>query len=173
MSFETLIADLTTAIKENTAAHAKLADVALAAANWRTTAPEETKSAKTAEPSDDEPKETAAEKKKRLAAEKRKADATKKAEKPELAETVTHDELHALAGKFLAGDDEEVRDQRKGNFFGALAHLGAKKLTELEDDTARARVAAYLTYWMADLEVDFDEIDALIPDAPGEEDPVG
>ena len=180
MSIETLIAELTTAIKDNTAAHAKLAEVATAAARGKatTTAKEEPK---------EEPKEeaeTPAAKKKRLAAEKKKAEAEAEkkdeaeaekgeAEKPELAESVTHDELHKLAGKFLASDDADVRDNAKSNFVGALAHLGAKKLTELEDDAQRARVAGYITYWMAGLEVDFDEIDALIPDAEGDDDPLG
>jgi len=178
MSIETLLAELTTAIKENTVAHAKLADVAVAASKGKAAAPkEEPKEAPKEEPEESEdeaPKETAAAKKKRLAAEKKKAEAeAKTVEKPELEEAVGHDALHKLAGKFLATDDEAERDTNKGNFVGALAHLGAKKLTDLADDSERARVAGYITYWMAGLEVDFDEIDALIPVAEGDDDPLG
>ena len=189
MSIEEALAANTAALIENTAAHAKLAEVAMAASGGKAAAP--SKASEKAESTEEEeaPKETAAEKKKRLAAEKKKKDAAAaaekkaqaaKAEKPELVAEMPAAALHKIAAAFMSDDlDEELRDANKANFVGGLAHLGAKKFSELADDSERARLAAYIGYWQAGLDVDFNEIDGLIEalgDGEGEgddDDPMG
>lgn len=186
MSIEEALAANTAALIENTAAHAKLAEVAMAAAGGKAAAP--AKAAPKEEPVEDEeeaPKETAAEKKKRLAAEKKKADAAAAAKKkaaakteaPELVAEMPAAALHKIAAAFMSDDlDEAERDANKANFVGGLAHLGAKKFSELSDDSERARLAAYIGYWTAGLDVDFEEIDGLIEalgEGEGDDDPLG
>ena len=174
MSLEEALAANTAALIANTEAHANLAAVATAATGGKaTTKPTKEESKEEPEEQDEAPKETAAEKKKRLAAEKKaaaakKAAADKKKEKPELEAEVTGAELHKIASAYLKGDDEETRDTNKENFVGGLAHIGAGKLGEIESDTDRARLAAYIQYWTAGLDVDFDEIDALVEAAGGD-----
>ncbi|MFU1607369.1 hypothetical protein ACM25O_13370 [Sulfitobacter pontiacus] len=178
MSIEEALAANTAALIENTKAHAKLAEVAMAAAGGKASASTAEKAKVTETEEEEAPKETAAEKKKRLAAEKaaatKKAAAEKakasKAKKPELVSEMTAAELHKIAAAFMSDElDEAERDANKANFVGGLAHLGAKKFSELSDDTERARLAAYIGYWQAGLDVDFEEIDGLIEALDGGE----
>lgn len=162
MSLEEALRANTVALEANTAAHLKLAEVAVAAATGKSSAGS-TKPAPTETTESEESEETAAQKKKRLAAEK--AAAAKKAaaaEPPELETSVTGDEIKKIAGAFLASDDEKVRDANKANFISALSHLGAKKLGDVETDEDRARLAGYIAYWTAGLKVDFEAIDEIV-----------
>ncbi len=181
MSIEEALAANTAALIENTAAHSKLAEVAMAAAGGKAASGKPAKEETSSE--EEETKETAAEKKKRLAAEKaaatKKAAADKKAaatkEAPELVAEMPAAALHKIAAAFMSDDlDEADRDANKANFVGGLAHLGAKKFSELADDAERARLAAYIGYWQAGLDVDFEEIDALVEAlGAGDDDPLG
>ena len=176
MSLEEAIATNTAALIDNTAAHRLLADVATAAAGKapanaakdpqkdETPSEEET----SAEDNEAAEKKATAAAKRKAAADKKKAAAAKKVEPPELASIVSGTEIRTIAGGFLKGDDEEVRDKNKDNVLAALAHLGAGKLTELADDTERARLAGYIAYWSAGLEVDFEAIDEIIAAADGD-----
>jgi len=178
MNIEQALAENTAALIANTAAHAKLADVAMAATSGKSVAQTKTESADTG--ADDEVKETAAEKKKRLAAEKKTAAAKAKAETklpevPELVAEMPAAELHVIAAAFMADElDEESRDANKANFVGGLAHLGAKKFSALTDDSERARLAAYIGLWSAGLDVDFEAVDEQIAAlSEGDDDPMG
>jgi hypothetical protein len=71
-------------------------------------------------------------------------------------------DLKKAAAAYLNGDDEEARDAAKKNFIGALAHIGAKKLGEVDSDEDRARLAGYVAYWTAGLDVDFEAIDEIV-----------
>jgi len=168
MSLEEELRANTEALKENTAAHLKLAEVAMAAAGQGggKAAPAEKPVPEKDE--DEAPKETAAEKKKRLAAEKAaaaKAEAAKKPaakSAPELETEVDAADLKKAAAAFLGSDDEKVRNANKKNFMAALDHLGASKLTDVDTDEDRARLAGYIAYWEAGLKVDFEAIDEII-----------
>lgn len=179
MNIEEALAANTAALIENTAAHAKLAEVAMAAAGGKSAAGGKV----TEKPKDEEEEEqteTAAEKKKRLAAEKKAAAAAaaaakekEQAEPPELVAEMTAAALHKIAAAFMSDDlDEAERDENKANFVGGLNHLGAKKFSELADDSERARLAGYIGYWSAGLDVDFEAIDTLIEEL-GDADPMG
>ena len=169
MSIEEALAANTAALIENTAAHAKLAEVATAAASGKPA----TSGAKDKPADDETPKETAAEKKKRLAAEKKAKEAETETEAPKLAASVTAAALKKAAGAFLQSDDEEERDANKANFIGALSHLGAKKLGDVDSGEDRARLAGYIAYWNAGLDVDFEAIDGLLAGEEEEEDILG
>lgn len=181
MSLEEAIAANTAALIENSAAHKMLADVATAAATGKSVSKPEPEKEKAG--SEEETRElTAAEKKAANAAKRRKAAAAKKAaekaEPPELTLMVTAPELRKLAAAFMDGDDDEARELNKTNFIGGLQHVGAAKLTELEDDAERARVAGYLAYWSAGLEVNFEAIDEILDamgsgEDDGGDDPMG
>ena len=161
MSLEQQIADLTAAVKENTAAHAKLAEVAAAAASTKPVE-EKAPAKKTTAAKKTEESEDAAEEKTTTKKAPAKKTTAKKTEKPELAKSVTAAKLKTAAGGYLKGDDEEARDAAKTNFKAALDHLGATSLSGVDNNTDRAKLAGYIAYWQADLEVDFEEIDALI-----------
>ena len=173
MSLEEALRENTEALKENTAAHAELAKVAAAAAGKSATSkPTEDKETSV---KDDPPKETAAQKKKRLAAEKKakEAEAAKKAEaekadEPELATEVSFDDLKKACAELLKDEG------KKSDFMGALSHLGAKKLTEVDEEDF-PRLAAYVAYFSAGLDVDFENIDeklAELADGEGGDDPL-
>lgn len=172
MSLEEALRANTEALKENTAAHKALADVAVAAASSKS-APAEKATEEKAPEEKAPPKETAAQKKKRLAAEKKaKAEAeaaAKKAEEPELETDVEFADLQKVCAALLDEDREDYRDEHKANFIGALKHLGAKKLTDVDEDDY-ARLAGYVAYWEAGLDVDFEAIDEKLVEAAGGED---
>lgn len=181
MGIEEALAANTAALEANTAAHNRLADVAEAAAGGKPAADKPADKPKADTPKDDgEKPETAAAKKKRLVAEKKAAEAKAAAEAeeeageaPELVAEVTAADLHTQASAFMSKDlDAEVLDANKANFVGGLAHLGAKKFSELADDSERARLSAYIGYWEAGLDVDFTAIDEAIA-ALGDDDPMG
>lgn len=186
MSIEEALAANTAALIENTAAHARLADVAVAASGGKPAADKPADKPKAETPKDDgEKPETAAAKKKRLAAEKKAKEAAAAAEAeaaeeeapgeaPELVAEVTAADLHTQASAFMSKElDAEVLDANKANFVGGLAHLGAKKFSELSDDSERARLSAYIGYWEAGLDVDFTAIDEAIEALGGDDDPMG
>jgi hypothetical protein len=176
MGIEELLAANTAALEANTAAHAKLAEVAMAAAGSATGGTTSAETPAATKEKEAPAKETAAAKKKRLAAEKKaEAEAEAKAKaavKPEISSSVSAADLKKAAAGFLKGDDEEARDLAKQNFIGALEHLGCgKSLSSVEEPADRAKLAGYIAYWQAGLDVDFDEIDAIIDSAgDGEED---
>lgn len=169
MSIEAAIAELTAAVKENTAAHTKLAEVAAAAAGGKAAAPakEETKDEAPAEEKKAPAKKAPA---KKPAAKK---PATKQAEPPELEGSVSAADLKKAAAAFLDGDDEEARDANKQKFIAALNHLGAAKLGEVDSDEDRARLAGYIAYWNEGLEVDFEAVDEIVSAAGGEDEDEG
>jgi hypothetical protein len=182
MSIEAALAELTAAVKENTAAHTKLAEVAQAAQKGGTTAKASpakasTTKASTAKASEDTeaeeneaeapeekpaPKKAPAKKAPAKKAPAKKAPAKPKA--PTLSAEVDRDEFKNTARAFMSPDDEDTRDANKEKFASALAHLGAKKLTEVDDEDL-AKLAGYIAYWNAGLDVDFEEIDGLIAEA--------
>lgn len=172
MTFEELIAANTAALIDNTAAHKKLAEVAMAAAGGKANT---TKTAEKPKPEEKEPeeKETAIAKKKRLAAEKK---AAAEAEAPELVAEMSGADFHKRATAFLSEDlSQKERDTNKANFVAGLSHVGAAKFSEVKTDEDRARVAAYVAYWTAGLDVDFEAIDEMIAElgGEGEADPMG
>ena len=170
MGIEEKLDALTAAIIANTASHDRLAAVATAAAGGKATPA--TAKAEEASEEEEEKTETAAAKKKRLAAEKKAKEAAAAAaaeeeeeepEAPTLKTKVTGKALHTLASDFMSDElDDAERDANKANFISGLGHIGAKKISELETDESRARLAGYIQYWTAGLDVDFDEIDALV-----------
>jgi len=157
MSLEEALAANTLALEANTAAHTKLAEVAMAAQGGKAADKPAADKAPTAA-------EKAAATKKANAA--KKAAAAKKAETPEVAGAVDEAAIRAVARDYLSGDDEAERDAKKANVSAAFKHLGAKKLTDLADDEDRAKLAAYIAYWKAGHEtIDFEDIDALVAEA--------
>jgi hypothetical protein len=172
MSLEDKIDALTAAIKENTAAHEAMTQVAVKAAGSKSTAKAETKAEETDTDTDEDDaaakKKAAAEKRKAAAAKKKKEEAAKKAAEESEAEIVTEIskvDLHAKAKEFMSSDDSEERDAAKANFASALEHLGAAKLSEVDDDD-RARLATYINAWSAGSEkIDFEDLDEKIAEA--------
>lgn len=190
MSLEAAIQELTAAIKDNTAAHTNLADVAKAAAG--SSKPAETKKAEP-DTTDDDGEDDAEAKKKAAAAERRKKAAEKKAaeakaeeeaakkkeaeaeeeddllggddELPEVQSEATVAEVKASAGKFLDSDDENFRDDNKSKVIAAFKHLGVSKLGGLTDAEDRAKLVGYIAYWNAGLEVNFEEVDERVAEA--------
>ncbi|AIT13314.1 hypothetical protein DSS3P1_79 [Ruegeria phage DSS3-P1] len=167
MSIEAALAELTAAVKENTAAHAKLAEVAAAAAGGKAAAPAKAPAKDEAPAEEKKPAAKAAAKPAAKAAAKKPA--AKKVEPPELAGSVTHTEIAKIGAAFLKGDDEEARDAAKSNFIAGLQHIGAAKLGEIDSDEDRARLAGYIAYWTAGLEVDFEAIDEIVLAAGGDD----
>lgn len=171
MSLETAIAELTAAVRENTAAHTKLAEVAIA--TRKGSAPdvaEEPKAEKKAAPKaapKSAPKADPEEPKTEKEAPKKAA--PKKAAPPKIAAEVSDDEIKVMARNYMSGDDEDEREAKKANVSAAFNHLGVKKLSEIEEDADRARLAGYIAYWAAGLKVDFEEIDGLV-EAAGDDD---
>lgn len=163
MALEDKIAELITALNENTAAHAKLGEIATAAQASKASGdeekapPEEKKAAPKKAPAKKAPAKKAAPKKKAP---------------PELKDSVTKAAIAKTAGAYLGDEelDDETREARKQNIIGAFGHLGVSKLGEITDNTDRAKLAGYIAYWMADLEVDFEAIDAII-EGEGDEEP--
>ena len=165
MSLEAQMAELTAALKDNTAAHTALANVAKAA-TAKVTAAAPAKDAEAEKPAPktaEKPAPKTAEKPAEKAAPKvaPKAAPKKKAE-PILVPTMNVDDLRTKARAYLEGDDAAVRDAKKANLSAAFDHLGVAKLGEIESDEDRARLAAYLDYWAADLEVDFEALDEKV-----------
>lgn len=183
MSLEAQLAELTAAVKENTEAQMKLAAAATAAVSPR----KADATPGTAKPAEKEetpetPEEDDAEAKKKAAAEKRKETAAKKkaekeaaekkaaaekaaekseTEAPELSATVEMDDFKKQARAFMSPDDEEERDANKEKFAAALKHLGAGSLSKVDDDDL-PRLAGYVTYWQAGLDVDFEAVDEIV-----------
>lgn len=151
MSIEEEIRELTSAVKENTAAHKQLGKIARATsakAGGDTTAPaEKSTSGKSASKKATGTK--AAAKKDDV-----KADAEVKTE-------VSDAELRTLARDFMSKDnDGETRDKNKANFAAALKHLGGENLSGVTEDD-RPRLFVYITRWNEGEKVDFEEVDAL------------
>lgn len=179
-SLEQALAENTAALIENTAAHLQLAKVAGASMKSGTTATAST----AVEPTDEKPATgTAAAAAKKAAAEAlaakkaataeaaaaKKAAGSKKPKVPELEAEVSEADLRTACRAYLNTDDEEEREAHKANVTSAFAHLGVKVLTEIEAE-GRAQLAGYVAYWAAGLEVVFEDIDALLADAPDEAD---
>jgi len=180
MSLEQAMKDLAEAVRENTAAHAELAKVAVKASGQKAPAEPgktEAEDAGAAEAKKKAAAEKAAETRRKKAeqkkAEEKKAE-EKKAEEPDetggtgeisAAEIVTEisaADLHTKARSWMGVDDAGERDTRKANLSGALKHLGVAKLSELTDDD-RAKVASYINAWDAGQEkIDFEAIDAKV-----------
>lgn len=166
MSIEAALAELTAAVKANTEAHEKLAQVAMTAqqnkaANNSTAEKSDAKDepeAKEAEKPAEEKKSTKRTSTKRTSTKKSTA---KKAEEPKLSASVDREELTNQARAFMSSDDEEKRDEAKEKFKSALDHLGAKKMSDVEEDDI-PRLAGYISYWQAGLDVDFEAIDEKI-----------
>ncbi len=178
MSLEAAIAELTAAVKENTEAHAKLAEVAKATQQAKAAPKKAAPEAEKPEAEKPEAEKPEAEKPEaekpapKKAAAKPKAAPKKAAAKPKaptLSATVDRDEFKNAARAFMSAEDEETRDKNKANFAAALNHLGASKLTDVDDEDL-PRLAGYIAYWSAGLEVDFEEIDALLADMSSDED---
>ena len=190
MSLEAAIAELTAAVRENTAAHNKLAEVAKAATGKTTTeAPKPAPETKAEEPSEDKEAQKKAAAEKKAASEKRKAEkeAKEKAEAeaaakadaaadeaddeatdlPEIVASVDSAGALAAASAFLNPKDASKRDENKANMQAAFAHLGVTRLGGLESDEDRARFVAYLAYWTAGLSVDFEEVDERLASLDG------
>ncbi|MEP2533502.1 hypothetical protein [Shimia sp.] len=161
MSLEQALAELTEAVKENTAQHAAFAEVAKKVATGKSSGE---KAADTAESDAEKAKADAAAKKKADAAAKRKAAAAKKkaeaeakAQEESEADVVTEIsvvDLRALAKEFMSSDEAEERDAAKARFGSALEHLGAEKLSEVDTDEDRAKLATYIKAWQAGEEDD-------------------
>jgi hypothetical protein len=180
---ETALAENTAALKEavaalnrNTEAHEKLAAVAVKAQSAKAAEPtrEPYKTAAEPEKAAEKPAEKPATKPaaEKPAAEKPAAEkpAAKPAAKPTgkkgkqppaLVAEVTSEALRDAAKAFLSSDDAAVRDGAKGQMSAAFNHLGAAKLSDL-DDEGRAKLAGYIAYWSAGLDVNFEEIDEKI-----------
>lgn len=190
MAFESLIQELIDAVKENTAAHAQLGEIAKAAAG-KPAGKASTASKKTETEDDGEDEaakkaeaaakrkaaaekkkadEAAAEKKKADEAAKKKAAAEKKkaADTPELPGTVDTADLRGLARTFMSKDNEN-RDENKEKFAAALDHLGAENLSGVSEED-QARLFGYITYWSAGLDVDFEAVDEIVAAAAPDED---
>lgn len=162
MSLEDQITELTAAVKENTAAHLKLAEVAQAASGSKTgvkPAAEKASDANEGGGEDDEKPATKPAAKKPAA--KPRASRAKKPQPPELSADVTRKDFQASARAYIGSDDAEDREQRQEQLAAALDHLGASKLGEVEDEDI-PRIAAYFAYWSAGLEVIFEEVDARV-----------
>lgn len=191
MNIEERLDLLTQALEANTAAHLKLAEVALAASSGKTAPAEDKKAPAKDKPAPAETEETpeddAAEKKKAAAAKKKaaaaaaakkKAEAEKAAaaEAPEIETSVSVDDMRAAVKAHMETDDEEVRATRMSNLKGALAHLGLGKLSEVTEDDAVAKLAGYVAYWKAGVEFSFEDVDSIIDAADtgsDEDDPLG
>ncbi len=155
----------TAALKDNSAAHLALAKVATAAAGGKVSVVGATAAATTTKAVADK---LVAEKPAAAAAKPAAAAAAKPAAKPKakveptLAPAVSLDDLRAAAKDYLGSDDPAIRDAGKANISAAFKHLGAGKLTEIESDEDRARLSAYIAFWTAGLEVNFEDIDAKV-----------
>ena len=165
MSLEEQIAKLTAAVEANTAAHTKLAEVAMSASAGKRTEAE-----KPAPKEEDDGEDDAAAAKKKAAAKKaaetRKANASKKKaeeekEAPTLDASVTSKDLMAAARAFMSPDDADQCEENKERFASALKHLGAAKLSAVDEEDI-PKLAGYIAYWQGGLDVDFEEIDGLI-----------
>jgi len=178
MSIEAALAELTSAVKENTAIHREFAEIARKAATGKSTG--EAASDKAAEEAaakaEAEKKAEAAEKRKAAAAKKKaEQEAAKAAEAEadeneasgdfEVVKEISPVDLRALAKEFMSADDEDERDANKANFAAALKHLGAAKLSEVSDDEDRAKLATYIKAWIADPKAKLSAIDGQIEDA--------
>lgn len=172
MSIEKALADLTAAVQANTEAHQKLEKAAIASMKQKAAAAK----APADDDEDDEPApkpaarktaaKPAAEKK---APAKKPASRAKKPAEPKLSATVERDEVSNAARNWMDTDDEAVRDERKAQFKAALNHLGAKKMGDVDDDDL-PRLMAYIAYWSADLEVDFEALDEKIAEMAEDDD---
>lgn len=190
MSIEAALAELTAAVKENTAVHREFAEIARKAATGKSSgeAAADTAADEAAAKAEAEKKAEAAEKKKAAAAKKKaEEEAAKKAAEAEAeaeedeAEDETEAEaeiadwevvteisevdLRALAKEFMSADDEDERDANKANFVAALKHIGAKQLSQVSDDEDRAKLATYIKAWQADPKAKLRDIDSKIEDA--------
>ncbi len=169
MSIEEQLAELTAAVKENTEAHKALADVAKAAQGTKAPAPapgaaeEEEKAAPKTRSRAAKEKPGAEEK---AAPKTRSRAAAKKKTEPELPGSVDRAEFMKTARAFLSPDDEEVMEANKEKFAAALDHLGASKMSAVDDEDL-PKLAGYIAYWNAGLEVDFEKIDGLVAEASG------
>jgi len=168
MSLEQAIKELTEAVRENTAAHQELVAVAKKTAAGK--AP-----AKSAPATDEGEGEAEAPAKKAPAkkAPAKKAPAKKAPAKKKDPEVVTEIEAKALRAKakdWMSVDDADERDARKERFAAALNHLGAAKLSDLDDED-QAKMASYINVWEAGEEIeDFEAIDALVEEKVGGDD---
>lgn len=162
MSIEAALAELTAAVKANTEAHEKLAQVAKAAQGSKPAAAKKPAPEKAA-PAEDTTEEAPAEEPKKAPAKKAPAKkaAAKKPDAPTLSATVEMDDFKNAARAFMSPDDEEQRDKNKANFAAALNHLGAASLSKVDGEDL-PKLAGYVAYWATGLEVDFDEIDEKI-----------
>lgn len=182
MSLEQQLAELTEAVKENTAVHREFAEIARKASTGKSSGTAAKKAAET--DSDEDEKAAAAEAKKKAdAAAKRKAAAAKKkaeAEKAKEAESddieaeivteISDVDLRALAKDFMSTDDEDERDANKEKFASALKHLGAGKLSEVSDDEDRSKLATYIKYWQAGETFKFRDLDEKIGGSDDDDD---
>lgn len=167
MSLEQAIAELTAAVKENTAVHRDFAEIAKQASGKKAPAKA---AAKAEEPAEQEaPAEEKAEEKKpaaKPAAKKPAAEkpaAKKEAAEPEISGDVSWDDLKGVCKAFMRGDDEETRELAKKRMRAAFDHLGIDGLPEIEDkDEERARLAAYVAYWNAGQKVVFERVDEAV-----------
>lgn len=75
------------------------------------------------------------------------------------------DALRDLARKFGSNDggDKDERERLKGLMASAFDHLGAKKLSDLDDED-RVKFAFYLDHWIADSQakLDFEALDEQV-----------
>lgn len=191
MSLESAIQELTAAVKENTAAHLQLADVAKAASTGAK--PSETKKEAQTPAKDETDEDEAEAQKKAAAAERRKKAAEKKKAEaeaaaaaeaeaeaeaegdddllggdddlPEVQAEASVAEIKKAAGAFLDEDDENFRDDNKAKVISAFKHLGVSKLGGLTDAEDRAKLLAYIAYWNAGLEVNFEDVDERVIEA--------
>ena len=159
MSLEEALRENTEALKANTAAHEKLGAIATAAQGGEaeTEATEEKKAPAKKAPAKKAPA---------------KKPAAKKAEPPELKSSVTAAAIKKAAGAYLGVAEGAERDAHKANVVAAFAHLGVEKLGEIDNNEDRAKLAGYIAYWDAGLEVDFEAIDEIVAgdgDGDGEE----
>ncbi len=167
MSLEAAIAELTAAVRENTEVHAKFAEIARTAS----------KSAQPKKAVDDEASEEAkaekSEPQKKAASKKAaaKKNGTARKRKPVAVRgAVDESAIRQIARAYLDGEDEDEREAKKKNVSAAFEHLGVKKLSDLEDDTERAKLAAYIAHWEAGANLGFDAIDDLVAEAAGDDD---
>ena len=167
MSLEAAIAELTAAVRENTEVHARFAEIARTAAKsaqpGKTVgdeAPEEAKAAKTGPQKKAAPKKAAA----------KKSGTARKRKPVSISGAVDESAIRQIARAYLDGEDEDEREAKKKNVSAAFEHLGVKKLSDLEDDTERAKLAAYIAHWEAGADLSFDAIDDLVAEAAGDDD---
>lgn len=177
MSLEAAIKELTEAVNKNTAAHEELVQVAVKTAGGKAApAKTETKEAETDDDAEDAKKKAAAKKAAETrAANKAKAEEKKAEEKKaeeegsgdveivtEIVTEIDAKALHTKAKTWMSSDDAEERDANKEKFQSALKHLGAAKLSDLED-TDRAKVATYINAWESGQDkIDFEALDAKV-----------